>query len=125
MVAGMHRVRQAIAEIHSTIGTAHETTRKAMGAVAAVPAQASGEDTIHALAPVTAMLNALAGNHQKLHGQITDTLTLVHNVLRGSEPGPMLTTVQSIGQATNAVKQHADAARGGRGNSRQERSHHR
>jgi hypothetical protein len=110
MVVGMNRVRQAINEIRSTITTAHDTTRKAASAVTAVPAQASGEDTVQALAPVTAMLNNLAGSEQKVRGQIMDAMNLVGNVLRGSEPGPLLTTVRSIGEATNIVKQHMGAA---------------
>ncbi|WBB70728.1 DUF6244 family protein [Micromonospora sp. WMMD812] len=110
VAAGMTRVRAAIGDIRgglSGLGTAIDEASKA---TAAVPREATPQDTVAALAPVQ---QGIIGAREASAATITQIGTvqqLVTTVLHGGQPGPLLQALDGIKQVLALLAQRASAA---------------
>jgi len=98
VAAGVTRIRNAIAGVQGGLGSLAGSIGEATKATAAVPNEASAQETVAGLAPVRSAVDAAREAAAGAITQIGEAQQLVTVVLQGGQPGPLL-------QALDAVKQ--------------------
>lgn len=111
VAAGVARVRNAITGIQGGLGSLAGSIGEATKATAAVPNEATPQETIAGLAPV---LSAVDAARDAATGAITgvgEAQQLVAMVLQGGQPGPLLQALDSIKQVLVLVVARTGGAR--------------
>ncbi|TQJ23787.1 hypothetical protein FBZ33_4103 [Micromonospora sp. A202] len=111
VAAGVARVRNAITGIHDGLGSLAGSVGEATKAAAAVPNEATPQETIAGLAPV---LSAVDAARDAAAGAITgvgEAQQLVAVVLQGGQPGPLSQALEAIKQVLVLVVQRTGGAR--------------
>ncbi|MEO3771370.1 DUF6244 family protein [Micromonospora sp. B9E7] len=111
VAAGVARVRNAITGIQGALGSLAGSIGEAAKATAAVPNEATPQETIAGLAPV---LTAVDAARDAAAGAITgvgEAQQLVAVVLQGGQPGPLLQALEAIKQVLVLVVQRTGGAR--------------
>lgn len=111
IAAGMAGVRNAIGEIRARIAAAGGSIGQAGTAVAAAPREMSPEQTIAVLAPVQQTIDATHGQIAAAIAKVEETKQLAATVLRGGQPGPMISALEAIKQILVLVAQRAGSAK--------------
>ncbi|MEH1101963.1 DUF6244 family protein [Micromonospora sp. CPCC 205561] len=111
VAAGLARVRGAISEIRGGLGGLATTIAEAARATAAVPQQASPQETIAGLAPVRSAIDGIRDAATATAAQVGETRQLVVAVLQGGQPGPLLQSLESIRQVLALMVQRTATAR--------------
>ncbi|MGW3787615.1 DUF6244 family protein [Micromonospora chokoriensis] len=111
VAAGVARVRNAITGIQGALGRLAGSIGEAAKATAAVPNEATPQETIAGLAPV---LSAVDAAREAAAGAITgvgEAQQLVAVVLQGGQPGPLLQALEAIKQVLVLVVQRTGGTR--------------
>ncbi|WP_422752142.1 DUF6244 family protein [Micromonospora sp. WMMD708] len=111
VAAGVARVRSALTDVQGGLGRLGGSISEATKAVAAVPQQASPQETIAALTPVQ---SAVGDARDAAGGAITrigETQQLVTTILQGGQPGPLLQALDGIKQVLMQVVARTSGAR--------------
>ncbi|MFG1953971.1 DUF6244 family protein [Micromonospora sp. NPDC048830] len=111
VAAGMTRVRDAIASAQGGLGGLARSTGEATKMTAAVPREATPQETIAALMPVQVGVDSARDAAAAVIAQVGEAQQLVAMVLQGGQPGPLLQSLESIKQVLVSVVQHAGSAR--------------
>ncbi|TDB96042.1 hypothetical protein E1091_09650 [Micromonospora fluostatini] len=98
VAAGLARVRSAIVTIQGGLAALATTGGEALTATAAVPREATPQETIAALGPVQQGVTAARESCTATIGHVDAAKQLVTAALQGGQPGPLL-------QALDAIKQ--------------------
>jgi len=110
IATGLAQVRQSLAEIRGrTAGIAVSTTEAITTAGSAV-GELSPQQTITVLAPAQQALSAAMEKIVATIHKLAETRRMTEAVLRGGQPGPMLTALDSIGQVLEMVAQRGTVA---------------
>ena len=114
---GLGRIRESIKEIHDRVSALNDPVTQAQTTIAAVPEQATPQETITALTPAHAQLDAVHNGIGAAMTKIDETRQLVAAALQGGQPGPMLTrldamkqTLLTVTQVRNTAKQQIETA---------------
>ncbi|MFI6160165.1 DUF6244 family protein [Micromonospora sp. PTRAS2] len=117
VAAGMTRVGSAITEIQGSLAGLSGSIGDATKATAAVPHEATPQETIAGLAPVQAAVDSARDATTGTISQVNETQQLVAMILQGGQPGPLLQALDSIKQVlvlvvqrTGTARQHVEAA---------------
>ncbi|MDT0528282.1 DUF6244 family protein [Micromonospora sp. DSM 115977] len=111
VAAGVARVRNAITGIQGGLGSLAGSIGEATKAAAAVPNEATPQETIAGLVPVQSAVDAA---REAAAGAITgvgEAQQLVAMVLQGGQPGPLLQALEAIKQVLVLVVQRTGGAR--------------
>lgn len=111
VAAGVARVRSALSDVQGGLGRLGGSIGEATKAVAAVPQQATPQETIAALTPVQ---SAVGGARDAAGGAITrigETQQLVTTILQGGQPGPLLQALDGIKHVLMQVVARTSGAR--------------
>jgi hypothetical protein len=111
VAAGMARVRDAIASVQGGLGGIARSIGEATRTTAAVPREATPQETIAALMPVQAGVDSARDAAAAVITQVGAAQQLVGIVLQGGQPGPLLQSLDSIKQVLVSVVQRAGSAR--------------
>ncbi|MEV0005628.1 DUF6244 family protein [Micromonospora sp. NPDC050980] len=111
VAAGMTRVRTAITGIQGGLGGLAGSFGEAAKATAAVPREATAQETIAALTPVVSATDSARDATTGAIAQVGEAQQLVAMVLQGGQPGPLLQALESVKQVLVLVAQRAGAAR--------------
>ncbi|MEU4592267.1 DUF6244 family protein [Micromonospora aurantiaca (nom. illeg.)] len=111
VAAGMVRVRKAINGIQDGLGSLAGSVGEAAKATAAVPREATPQETIAALAPVVSAADSARDATTGAIAQVREAQQLVAMVLQGGQPGPLLQALESIKQVLVLVAQRTSATR--------------
>ncbi|NIL40718.1 hypothetical protein HCB17_05675 [Salinispora arenicola] len=119
VAAGMARVRNAITGIQGGLGSLAGSIGEAAKATAAVPREATPQETIAGLTPVLSATDSTRDAATGAITQVGEAQQLVNMVLQGGQPGPLLQALDSIkrvlvlvAQRTGTVRQSIEAAIG-------------
>ncbi|MEV5820569.1 DUF6244 family protein [Micromonospora harpali] len=117
VAAGMTRVGSAITEIQGSLGSLAASIEQAAKATAAVPHEATPQETIAGLTPVLAAVDSARDATTAIITQVGETQQLVAMILQGGQPGPLLQSLDGIKQVlvlvvrrTGIARQHVEAA---------------
>jgi hypothetical protein len=111
VAAGVARVRSTIAGIQGSLGALAGSLAEAAKATAAVPNEATPQQTVAGLAPVQSTVDSA---RQAAAGAITrigEAQQLVTVVLQGGQPGPLLQALDGVKQVLTLVVQRTTGAR--------------
>ncbi|MCM0676651.1 DUF6244 family protein [Micromonospora phytophila] len=111
VAAGMVRVRAALSGIQGGLGALATSIGEATTATAAVPHEASAQETIARLTPVQSAVGGARDAAAGVVAQVGEAQQLVAVILRGGQPGAMLAAVESIRQVLVLVVQRTGTAR--------------
>ncbi|MER7460856.1 DUF6244 family protein [Micromonospora sp. NPDC126480] len=112
VAAGMTRVRGAIAALQGRLGGLTTSIGEATTATAAVPREATPEETVAGLRPVREGIAGLRTASAATIVQVGDAQQLVTVVLHGGQPGALLQTLESVKQVLlQVVRQTSTAER--------------
>ncbi len=111
VAAGMLRVRSAITGIQRGLGSLAGSVGEAAKATAAVPREATPQETIAGLAPVLSAADSARDAAAGAIALVGEAQQLVTMILQGGQPGPLLQALESIRQLLVLVAQHTGAAR--------------
>ncbi|WP_320068860.1 DUF6244 family protein [Micromonospora sp. RTGN7] len=111
VAAGMVRVQGAISEIQGGLGGLAASIGEATKATAAVPHQATPQETIAGLAPVRSAVDGVRDTTAKTIARIGEAQQLATIVLQGGQPGPMLSGLAGIKQVLTLLVQRTGTAR--------------
>ncbi|WP_212819609.1 DUF6244 family protein [Polymorphospora rubra] len=110
VAAGMAQVRSTIGSIQSGLSGLGKTFGQAATACAAVPRQASSEETISVLGSVQGELATARDTVTATAGQVGEAQRLVAMVLRGGDPGPLLSALGGIREVLGQLGQRVATA---------------
>ncbi|MGW1056990.1 DUF6244 family protein [Micromonospora rubida] len=117
VAAGVARVRTAITGIQGGLGSLAGSIGEATKATAAVPHEATPQETIAALAPVQSAVDAARDAAAGAITGVGEAQQLVAVVLQGGQPGPLLQALEAtkqvlvlVVQCTGGVRQAVEAA---------------
>ncbi|MBO4161988.1 MULTISPECIES: DUF6244 family protein [Micromonospora] len=117
VAAGVARIRTAITDVQGTLGRLGGSIGEATKAAAAVPQQATPQETVAALTPVQSAIGAARDAAGGVITQIGEAQQLVTTILQGGQPGPLLQALDGIKQVlmqvvarTNGARQATEAA---------------
>jgi hypothetical protein len=111
VAAGMARVRDAIAGIRGGLGGVGTTIGEATRATAAVPQEATPDETIAGLTPVASAIDGMRDATTATIAQLDETKRLVTTVLQGGQPGPLVQGLENVKQVLVLMVQRTGAAR--------------
>lgn len=111
VAAGVARVRNAITSIHGGLGSLAGSIGEATKATAAVPNEATPQETIAGLAPVQSAVDAARDAAAGVITQAGEAQQFVAMVLQGGQPGPLLQALDSIKQVLVLVVARTGGAR--------------
>ncbi|MEW2383673.1 DUF6244 family protein [Micromonospora sp. NPDC047707] len=111
VAAGMARVRDAIATVQGRLGGLAGSIGEAVKMTAAVPHEATAQETIAGLLPVQSGIDSARDAAAGIITQVGETQQLVAMVLQGGQPGPLLQSMESVKQVLVSVVQRAGSAR--------------
>ncbi|MBQ1050789.1 DUF6244 family protein [Verrucosispora sp. WMMA2044] len=111
VAAGLTRVRSAVTAIQGGLGSLSGAIGEATKATAAVPREATPQETISGLAPVQAAVDSARDAAAGTIKQVGEAQQLVTMVLQGGQPGPLLQALESIKQVLVLVVQRTGTAR--------------
>ncbi|MBO4205088.1 DUF6244 family protein [Micromonospora echinofusca] len=111
VAAGVARVRNAITSIQGGLGSLAGSIGEATKATAAVPNEATPQETIAGLAPVQSAVDAARDAAAGAITGVGEAQQLVAMVLQGGQPGPLLQALDSIKQVLVLVVQRTGGAR--------------
>ncbi|MEU1755552.1 DUF6244 family protein [Micromonospora matsumotoense] len=111
VAAGLARVRSALTDVQGSLGRLGGSIGDATKAVAAVPQQATPQETIAALTPVQSAVGAARGAAGGVITQIGETQQLVTTILQGGQPGPLVQALDGIKQVLMQVVARTSGAR--------------
>ncbi|MGN9810939.1 DUF6244 family protein [Micromonospora sp. BQ11] len=111
VAAGMTRVRSTITAIQGGLGSLSGSIGEATKATAAVPHEATAQETISGLTPVHAAVESARDATAGTISQIGEVQQLVTMILQGGQPGPLLQALDSIKQVLVLVVQRTGIAR--------------
>lgn len=111
VAAGVARVRSAITGIQGGLGSLAGSIGEATRAAAAVPNQATPQETIAGLAPVQSAADSARDAAVGAITQIGEAQQLVTMILQGGQPGPLLQSLESSKQVLVMVVQRTGTAR--------------
>lgn len=107
----MARVRNAITGIQGGLGRLAGSIGEATTAAAAVPNEATPQETIAGLAPVQSAVDAARDAAAGAITGVGEAQQLVAMVLQGGQPGPLLQALEAIKQVLVLVVQRTGGAR--------------
>ncbi|MEV2241043.1 DUF6244 family protein [Micromonospora sp. NPDC049891] len=117
VAAGMARVHNAITGIQGGLGSLAGSIGDATKSTAAVPHEATPQQTASGLAPVLGATDSARDAARGAIEQVGAAQQLVTMVLQGGQPGPLLQALDSVKQVlvmvsarTGAVRQAVEAA---------------
>ncbi|MFI7433403.1 DUF6244 family protein [Micromonospora haikouensis] len=117
VAAGMARVGSAITEIQGSLGGLAASIGEATKATAAVPHEATSQETVAGLEPVRATVDSMRDATAGVITRVGETQQLVAMILQGGQPGPLLQALDSVKQVlvlvvqrTGIARQHIEAA---------------
>ncbi|WP_232290440.1 DUF6244 family protein [Micromonospora sp. ATCC 39149] len=117
IAVGVARVRETTGQVRVRLTSVGEVIAEASRSLAAVPQQPSPQETITALTPLVAALNAADGGVIAAAAAVDEARRLVTAALQGGQPGPTLTRLQQVSQSLMEVRtrgaearQHVDTA---------------
>jgi hypothetical protein len=96
VAAGMGRVRAGISTVQGGLGGLAGVVSEASTAIAAVPQQASPQETISGLSPVSSAVVRAREAATAAIAQVGEAQQLVVTVLQGGQPGPLLQALDSV-----------------------------
>jgi hypothetical protein len=111
VAAGMVRVRNAITGIQGGLGGLAGSVGEAARATAAVPREATPQETIAGLTPVVSAADSARDAATGAIAQVGEAQQLVTVILQGGQPGPLLQALESIKQVLVLVVTRTGAAR--------------
>jgi len=111
IAAGMSGVRNAIGEIRVRIAAAGGSITQAATAVVAAPREMSPEQTIAVLAPVQQTIDVTHAQVAAAVAKVDEAKQLAAAVLRGGQPGPMLSALEAVKQILVLVAQRAGSTK--------------
>ncbi|MCM0676122.1 DUF6244 family protein [Micromonospora phytophila] len=111
VAAGVARVRNAITGIQGRLGSLAGSIGEATKATAAVPNEATPQETIAGLAPVQSAVDAARDAAAGAITGIGEAQQLVAVILQGGQPGPLLHALDGIKQVLVLVVQRTGGAR--------------
>ncbi|WP_025616840.1 DUF6244 family protein [Salinispora cortesiana] len=111
VAAGVARVRNAITGIQGGLGRLAGSIGEATTAAAAVPNEATPQETIAGLAPVQSAVDAARDAASGAITGVGEAQQLVAMVLQGGQPGPLLQALEAIKQVLVLVVQRTGGAR--------------
>ncbi|PZV97259.1 hypothetical protein SAMN05443287_10543 [Micromonospora phaseoli] len=111
VAAGVARVRNAITSIQSGLRSLASSIGEATKATAAVPNEATAQETIAGLAPVQSAVDAARDAAAGAITGVGEAQQLVVMVLQGGQPGPLLQALDSIKQVLVLVVARTGGAR--------------
>lgn len=111
VAAGVARVRNAITGIQGGLGRLAGSIGEATTAAAAVPNEATPQETIAGLAPVQSAVDAARDAAAGAITGVGEAQQLVAMVLQGGQPGPLLQALEAIKQVLVLVVQRTGGAR--------------
>ncbi|WP_431728494.1 DUF6244 family protein [Verrucosispora sp. TAA-831] len=111
VAAGLTRVRGAVTAIQGGLGVLAGSIGETTKATAAVPQQATPQETISGLTPVEAATDSARDAAAGVIRQVGEAQQLVNMVLQGGQPGPLLQALESIKQVLVIVVQRTGTAR--------------
>lgn len=110
VAAGMTRVRGAIAAVQGRLGGLATAIGEATTATAAVPREATPEETVAGLGPVREGIVGVRTASAASIVLVGEAQQLVTIVLQGGQPGALLQTLESVKQVLLQVVQRTTAA---------------
>jgi hypothetical protein len=117
VAAGLTRVGSAIAAVQGGLGSVSASIGEAAKATAAVPREATSQETIAGLGPVQAAVGSARDVTAGVIAQVGEAQQLVAMILQGGQPGPLLQSLDGIRQVlvlvvqrTGTARQHVEAA---------------
>ncbi|MFI7577736.1 DUF6244 family protein [Micromonospora sp. NPDC049497] len=117
VAAGMARVRSTITAIQGDLGSLSGSIGEATKAAAAVPHEATTQETISGLTPVQSAVVSARDATAGAITQVGEAQQLVTMILRGGQPGSLLQALDNIKQVlvlvvqrTGVVRQSIEAA---------------
>ncbi|NJP35639.1 DUF6244 family protein [Micromonospora thermarum] len=110
VAAGMTRVRGAIATVQGRLSGLATSIGEATTATAAVPREATPEETVAGLGPVRDGIVGTRAASSATISQVGDAQRLVTLVLQGGQPGPLLQGLEGVKQVLVQVVQRTTAA---------------
>jgi hypothetical protein len=111
VAAGLARVRDAIAGIRGGLGGLATTLDEAAKATAAVPQEATPDETIIGLTPVGSAVDGARDATTAAIAQLDEAKRLVTTVLRGGQPGPLVQALENVKQVLVLMVQRTATAR--------------
>ncbi|WP_431973388.1 DUF6244 family protein [Micromonospora haikouensis] len=111
VAAGVTRVGSAIAEIQGSLVGLSGSIGEATKATAAVPREATPQETIAGLAPVQGAVDSVRDATTGTITKVGETQQLVAMILQGGQPGPLLQALDGIKQVLVLVVQRTGTAR--------------
>ncbi|MEU8408026.1 DUF6244 family protein [Micromonospora sp. NPDC048842] len=111
VAAGVARVRNAITGIQGGLGSLAGSIGEAAKATAAVPNEATPQQTIAGLAPVQSAMDAARDAAAGAITGVGEAQQLVAVVLQGGQPGPLLQALEAIKQVLVLMVQRTGGAR--------------
>ena len=107
----LSRLRAAIREIQAGITAVSGPVSEASTSVAAVPKQATPQEALGVLEPVTQKLDGVRAAAAAVMERIAKAQQLAAAILQGGQSGPMLARLDAIRQTMLAVTQRIDQTR--------------
>ncbi|MEU7609406.1 DUF6244 family protein [Micromonospora sp. NPDC049204] len=111
VAVGVTRVRSAITDIQGGLGSLGGSISEATKATAAVPHEATPQETISGLTPVHAAVDSTRDATAATIAQVGEAQRLVTMILQGGQPGPLLQALESIKQVLVLVVQRTSTTR--------------
>ena len=111
VAAGMTRVRSAITGIQGGLGSLSGSIGEATKAAAAVPHEATTQETISGLTPVQAAVESVRVATAGAITQVGEAQQLVTVILQGGQPASLLQALDGIKQVLVLVVQRTGVAR--------------
>lgn len=111
VAAGLARVRDAIAGIRGGLGGLATTLGEASKATAAVPQEATPDETTAGLTPVGTAIDSMRGAAAATIAQVGEAQRLVTTVLQGGQPGPLVQALENVKQVLVLTVQRTGSAR--------------
>ncbi|MFG1914390.1 DUF6244 family protein [Micromonospora sp. NPDC048898] len=111
VAAGVARVRNGITGIQGGLGSLAGSIGEATKATAAVPNEATPQETIAGLAPVQSAVDGARDAAAAAITGVGEAQQLVAVVLQGGQPGPLLQALEAIKQVLVLVVQRTGGAR--------------
>ncbi len=113
IAAGVSQVRSAIAEVRARLVSVGGSINEAAAAVVAAPWEMSPEQTIAVLAPVQEKVGGVQDQVAATITKVEETKQVAAAVLRGGQPGPMVSALDAVKQVLVLVAQRAGTAKHG------------
>jgi uncharacterized phage infection (PIP) family protein YhgE len=107
----LSRLRAAIKEIQTGITAVNTPVSEASASVAAVPKQATPQEALGVLEPVTQKLDGVQAAVAAVMERIAKAQQLAASILQGGQAAPMLARLDTIRQTVHAIAQRIDQTR--------------